>query len=45
MTWLFPRELQLLLGRNGLKIEAMYGNYDGGKLTNDSPRIIACCRA
>ena len=40
MTWIFPRELQLLLERNGLRIEAMYGNYDGSKLTPASPRMI-----
>jgi SAM-dependent methyltransferase len=44
LTFLFPRELQLLIERNGLWIESIYGNYDGSKLTNDSPRIIACCR-
>jgi SAM-dependent methyltransferase len=43
MTWIFPRELQLLLERNGLAIEAMWGNYDGSPLTGESPRIIARC--
>lgn len=41
MTWLFPRELQLLAERNGLRIERMFGNYDGSPLGSDSPRIIA----
>lgn len=41
MTFMFPRELRLLLERNGLKIERLYGNYDGSELTADSPRIIA----
>lgn len=41
---LFPRELHLLLERNGLKIEHLYGNYDGSPLDADSPRMIACCR-
>jgi SAM-dependent methyltransferase len=41
MTWLFPRELGLLLIRNGLSIEKLYGNYDGGEVTDDSPRLIA----
>jgi len=45
-TFLFPRELQLLLERNGLKIERLFGNYDGSPLEDDSPRMIArCCRA
>jgi ubiquinone/menaquinone biosynthesis C-methylase UbiE len=45
MTWIFPRELQLLLERNGLRIEAMYGNYDGSKLGAGSPRMIVRCVA
>ena len=45
-TFLFPRELQLLLERNGLRIERLFGNYDGGPLDDDSPRMIArCCQA
>src|SRR5947207_2407170 len=44
LTFLFPRELRLLVERNGMRIESIYGNYDGSKLTNDSPRIIAVCR-
>jgi hypothetical protein len=41
LTFIFPRELQLLLERNGLRIERMYGNYDGSAIGSDSPRIIA----
>ena len=45
MTYVFPRELQLLLERNGLRIEREWGNYDGSALTMKSPRMIArCCR-
>jgi len=44
LTFLFPRELQLLLERNGLLIERLWGDYDGGKLSADSPRMIVCCR-
>ena len=44
LTFIFPRELQILLERNGLKIEHLYGNHDGSKLTSDSPRMIACCK-
>ena len=43
LTFLFPRELRLLLERNGLQIEKLYGNYDGSKLNANSPRMIACC--
>jgi hypothetical protein len=43
MTWIFPRELQLLLERNGLQIEYLFGNYDGSEVKNDSPRLIARC--
>ena len=43
-TFLFPRELQLLLERNGLQIERLFGNYDGSPLDDDSPRMIARCR-
>ena len=46
MTWMFPRELQLLVERHGLRIERLFGNYDGSDLLPESPRIIArCCRA
>jgi ubiquinone/menaquinone biosynthesis C-methylase UbiE len=41
LTFIFPRELQLLLERNGLRIRKMWGNYDGSALGADSPRIIA----
>jgi SAM-dependent methyltransferase len=44
MTWLFPRELQLLLERNGLRLEHRWGNYDGSELDADSPRMIVRCR-
>lgn len=43
-TFMFPRELQLLLERNGLRIEKQFGNYDGGPLDDDSPRMIVRCR-
>jgi ubiquinone/menaquinone biosynthesis C-methylase UbiE len=43
LTFLFPRELQILLERNGLKIQTLYGDHDGSALTADSPRIIAIC--
>ena len=43
LTFLYPRELQLLLERNGLKILELYGNYDGSPLRDNSPRMIAMC--
>lgn len=44
LTFMFPRELRLLLERNGFAIEQIYGDYDGSDLTADSPRMIVCCR-
>lgn len=44
LTFVFPRELRLLLERNGLVIEKLYGDYDRSPLTADSPRMIALCR-
>jgi ubiquinone/menaquinone biosynthesis C-methylase UbiE len=44
LTFMFPRELRILLERNGLEIEKMYGDYDGSKLNSNSPRMIALCR-
>jgi SAM-dependent methyltransferase len=44
LTYIFPRELRLLLERNGLQLENLYGNYDGSKLNANSPRMIACCK-
>ncbi len=44
MTAVFPRELRLLLERNGFAIDKLYGNYDGSALGPDSPRMIASCR-
>lgn len=44
MTFLFPRELRLLIERHGMEIEHLWGNYDGSRLDADSPRIIARCR-
>lgn len=43
LTFIFPRELRLLLERNGFTIERLYGNYDRSPLTSESPRMIACC--
>lgn len=46
LTYLLPRELEILLERNGLRIEKIWGNYDQSPVTGNSPRMIArCCRA
>jgi ubiquinone/menaquinone biosynthesis C-methylase UbiE len=44
MTVIYPRELRLLLERNGLVIDELWGDYDGSALKADSPRMIASCR-
>jgi ubiquinone/menaquinone biosynthesis C-methylase UbiE len=44
MTFLFPRELRILMERNGLIIEKIFGDYDGSELSSDSPRMISLCR-
>jgi SAM-dependent methyltransferase len=44
LTMIFPRELELLLERNGFRIERLFGDYDGSRLNVNSPRMIACCR-
>ncbi|MEA2711188.1 MAG: hypothetical protein QOF78_3789 [Phycisphaerales bacterium] len=44
LTFIFPRELQILLERNGFVIDKIVGDYDGEPLDADSPRIIARCR-
>jgi ubiquinone/menaquinone biosynthesis C-methylase UbiE len=44
LTFMFPRELQLLLERNGFRLERIYGDYDGSILNADSPRMITIAR-
>jgi len=43
LTFIFPRELRILLERNGLRLDKLYGNYDGSDLEADSPRMIGMC--
>ncbi len=43
MTYIFERELRLMLERNGLKAERIFGNYDGTPVRPNSPRLIARC--
>jgi len=44
LTFMFPRELRLLVERHNMRIHKMYGDHQHGKLTSDSPRIIAWCK-
>ena len=44
MTYLFPRELGVLLERHGMTIEQLWGNYDGSASGALAPRIIASCK-
>ncbi len=44
LTYLFPRELRLLVERHGLVIHKLYGDHQGRPFDADSPRIIAWCR-
>jgi len=40
LTWIMPREMQMLLQRTGFVLEAMYGDYDGSRVGDNSPRMI-----
>lgn len=44
LTYLYPRELQLLLERNGFIVEKLWGDYNASPITRDSPRIICQAR-
>jgi len=44
LTFFFPRELQLLLERNGFVIEKQVGDYNDASLQPYSPRMITWCR-
>lgn len=44
MTWLMPRELQLLLERNGFRVREMWGNHEGLPVGEDSPRVVVHAR-
>ena len=43
VTWMFPRELSLLLAGAGLRIARTWGGYDGRPVRDDSQRLIAEC--
>jgi SAM-dependent methyltransferase len=44
LAFVFPRELQILLERNGLEIVDFYGDHNGRQFNADSPRMIVSCR-
>ena len=44
MTWIMPREMRLLLERNGFEIEQTFGDYDGSAVSDRSPRLIVQAR-
>lgn len=44
LTWMFPRELVLLLERHGFVVEQLYGDYHANPITPDSSRIIALAK-
>lgn len=44
LTFLFPRELTMLLERNGFEVVGCFGDYDGSPVGGASPRIIAMAR-
>lgn len=41
LRYLFPPELERLLHANGFELEALYGDFQRGEVTRDSPWIIA----
>jgi ubiquinone/menaquinone biosynthesis C-methylase UbiE len=44
MTFIYPRELRMLLERHGFEVEGMWGDYSGGEVTGKSERVIVCAR-
>jgi SAM-dependent methyltransferase len=44
MTFIYPRELRMLLERHGFEVEGMWGDYSGGEITAKSERVIVCAR-
>jgi SAM-dependent methyltransferase len=40
MRWYTPSELEHLLGRAGFRVERVYGTFDRGPLTDESPEIV-----
>lgn len=44
LTYFFPRELEMLLERNGFRVEQIYGDYDGSPVSVDGERIIVEAR-
>lgn len=44
MRWLYRFEAEHLLARAGLRIEAVYGDYELGPFTSDSPQLLLLAR-
>lgn len=44
MTWIWPREMQLLLERNGFHVMKQFGDHDGSPIGADSSRIISVAK-
>jgi ubiquinone/menaquinone biosynthesis C-methylase UbiE len=44
LTYFFPRELQMLVERNGFVVEGLWGDYDASAVTPDSPRLVLSAR-
>jgi SAM-dependent methyltransferase len=45
MRWFYRFELEHVLGRAGLEVETLYGNFDRSPFTDDSPEMIFVARA
>lgn len=44
MTWVWPREMELLLERNGFDVIKMFGDHAGAAVSADSSRVIALAK-
>ena len=42
--YVFPQELEALLHYNGFTIVRQYGDWEGERLTAESPRMITVCQ-
>jgi hypothetical protein len=44
MRWLYRFEAEHLLARAGFELEAVYGDYELGPFTSDSPQLLLLAR-
>ena len=44
MRWYLRAELEHLLARAGFRVEAIYGDFARGALSDDSPELVVCAR-